>query len=135
MKRFVAASWLIALAGCGTPATGPSAAPDAPAGIVSALAEGDRDTTQTRAVKRDIKRYFEVATLERVVTVPTITIVPAPAWNEFAFEATVVDDDLDQGRYTFKVTGIYDAVSRKVDLASQEQIDFQEPKSRVRRGN
>lgn len=110
------------LAGCGAPAgpLGQAALPPAPA--YAALAE--RDTTGIRLIKKEIKKYFEVVALDRVVTVKALGIVPAPAWNEFIFEGTMVEDDLSTGFFTFRIAGVYDAVSKEVQVKTKDLIDF-----------
>ncbi len=110
------------LAGCGAPAAPARPVAGPPAQGYVALAE--RDTTSIRAIKKEIKKFFEVVTLDRVVSVKTLGIVPAPAWNEFIFEGTMVEDDLSTGFFTFRIAGIFDAVSKEVQVKTKELIDF-----------
>ena len=111
------------------PALAPAAAGQGPA----ALAQ--RDTAGIRVLKKEIKKHFEVVTLERIVTLTTLEIVPAPAWNEFVYEGTLVEDDLETGIYTFKVAGVYDAVGKHVDVRAKALIDFKGVDPRAPRGS
>lgn len=118
------------LAGCGLPMG--QAAPPVGRGLA---AQAERDTTGIRAIKKAIKQHFEVTTLERIVSVGTLEIVPAPAWNEFVYEGTMVEDDLSTGFFTFRIGGIYDAVSKEVTVRTKELIDFTPADPRAPRGS
>lgn len=121
----------LALAACGgvAPVAGPEAAPPAFAAL-----RAERDTFAVRAIKTAIRKHFEVATLDRIVAVQTLAITPAPAWNEFVYEGTLVEDDLETGYFTFKVAGIYDAVAKTVEVKAKELIGFQGVDPRAPRG-
>lgn len=119
-------------AGCGVPAPAPG--PEAAAPPYAAL-RAERDTAGIRAIKAAIRKHFEVATLDRVVAVKTLAITPAPAWNEFVYEGTMVEDDLETGFFTFKIAGIYDAVAKEVEVKAKELIAFQGVDPRAPRGS
>lgn len=129
--RLLAAALVAALASaCGGPAVpSPAVAP------MSLAAQAERDTTSIRVIKTAIKKHFEVVTMERIVRLTSLAIVPAPAWNEFVYEGTMVEDDLETGIYTFRVAGIFDAVSKEVEVKSKELIDFAGVDPRAPRGS
>lgn len=118
------------LVGCGV--SGGQAAPALSRGVT---AQAERDTTSIRTIKREIKKHFERASLDRVFTVKTLGIMPAPAWNEFIFEGTLVEDDLTTGFFTFRIAGVYDAVAKEVVMQTQDLIGFQPPVPRAPRGS
>jgi hypothetical protein len=129
----LAAGGLAAIAGCGADPRPPAAAPAAFAPVALA-GRPERDTTSIRAIKTAIKKHFEVATLERVATVKTLDIVPAPAWNEFVFEGVLVEDDLTTGFLTFKIAGVYDALAKEVDVKQKELVGFSRTDPRAPKG-
>ena len=107
--------------------TGCAAAPQAvvlASRQLAAHAAPERDVASIKAIKKEITKFFEVATLDRIALVKTLTIAPAPAWNEFQFEAEIEEEDLDAGYSRFRFTGTYDALGKQVEVKTHQLLEF-----------
>jgi hypothetical protein len=111
---------LLILGGC---AAAPQAlAPDR--GPLAPQALTEREVASIKAIKKEITKFFEVATLDRLALVKTVAIAPASLWNEFQFEAEIEEEDLDAGLSRLRFTGIYDAVGKQVEVKTRELLEF-----------
>lgn len=129
MKLVAPFCLVLVLTGC---AAAPQlAAPDRRSLAAHALAE--RDVASIKAIKKEITKFFEVATLDRISLVKTMAIAPGPAWNEFFYEAEVEEEELATGYSRYKLTGIYDALAKRVDVKTRELLEFRPTDAKAQR--